>query len=223
MKKHIVQDYFGAYRMRSHKWHGTNLEFLIIYFTAYFCMISRKGASTFEWKSVIICVAIFLPMLLTYLSIHIHPLKLGKMMYLCPMKPEERKEYIYGSYYFRIGFHMAIAILGLCIAFPMSYCDIFSSLQILLNHAMTAVLVSSVQKKENESSDLNVIGIFIVSIALISNIVEYGVIMDAEPDIAIKAGLFIVFCLIQIPLETAYVKHIKKELRNSVFYENKQI
>ena len=160
-------------------------------------------------------------MLLTYYSICIHPLKLGKMMYLCPMNPEERKEYIYGSYYFRIGFHMVIVLLGLCIAVPLSYCDIFSSLQILLNHAMTVVLVTSVQKKENERSDLNVIGIFIVITALISNIVEYGIIMDAEPDIAIKVSLFIVFCLIQVPLEIAYVKHIKKELRNSVFYENK--
>ena len=221
MKKHIIQDYFSAYKIRSYKWHGTNLEFLIIYFAAYFCMISRKSVTTFEWKSIIILAAIFLPMLLTYYSICIHPLKLGKMMYLCPMNPEERKEYIYGSYYFRIGFHMVIVLLGLCIAVPLSYCDIFSSLQILLNHAMTVVLVTSVQKKENERSDLNVIGIFIVITALISNIVEYGIIMDAEPDIAIKVSLFIVFCLIQIPLEIAYAKHIKKELRNSVFYENK--
>ena len=221
MKKHIIHDYFSAYRMSNHKWHGANLEFLIVYFFAYFCIILRKGEAIFEWKAVITCAAIFLPMLLTNLSIHFHPLKLGKMVYLCPMNPEERKEYIYGSYYFRIGFHMVIAILGLCIAIPMSYCDIFSSLQILLNHAMTVVLASSIQKRENDSSDLNVIGIFIVSIALISNIVEYGIIMDAEPDIALKVSLFIVFCLIQIPLEIAYVKHIKKELRNSVFYENK--
>lgn len=223
MKKHIIQDYFSAYKLRGYNWHGTHLEFLIIYFTAYFCMISPRSVTTFEWKSIIILAAIFLPMLLTDYSICIHPLKLDKMMYLCPMNPEERKEYIYGSYYFRIGFHMVIVLLGLCIAVPLSYCDIFSSLQILLNHAMTVVLVTSVQKKENERSDLNIIGIFIVITALISNIVEYGIIMDAEPDIAIKVSLFIVFCLIQIPLEIAYVKHIKKELRNSVFYESKQI
>lgn len=223
MKKYIMQDFFGAYKTRKYKWNGTNLEFLIVYFAVYFSLNFSKRESIFEWKAVIICASILLPMLFTYLSVYIHPLKLSKMMYLCPMNPEERKEYIYGSYFFKTGFHMVIALLGLCIAIPVSYCDIFSSLQILLNHAMTVVLVSTMQKREKGSSDMNVIGIFIFTIALISNVVEYGIVMDEEPDIMIKVTLIIVFCLIQIPLEISYIKHLKKELKNLVFYENNQI
>lgn len=225
MKKYIIQDFFEAFKIYKHnKQQGINYEILTLCFCMYFVCIwtnLSKGESRLEWKMAVTCAAVLLPMLFTYYSIYIHPPKLGKMMYLCPMSPEERREYIYGSYFFRIGFHMLIAIAGLCIAILIFYCDIFSAIQILLNHIMLAALASFTQKKDGGKDNAYYMEIFILSLALISNLVEYGIIVDEEPDTAIKIVLFIVFCVIQAPLEIVYIKHLKRELKNAVFYENR--
>ena len=225
MTEHIIWDFFEDFKKNCYKEIKSNFTFIFLYIMCLGLYKAINGIRNkeFGWLDALIFCAVFLPMLFSYLSIYMHPLRPTKIMYLCPMHPEERKKYIYGTYFFRIGFQMLIAILGICISVLYSYCDIFSAIQILLNHFMAAIIIVPVGETDSRNNSINVKGRIsreiIIITALISNLIQYGIIMDSYPDMLLKLILFIVFCLIQVPLGITYGKYIGKELQTAIYYE----
>lgn len=216
---------FENFKKNYNKENKSNFTFISIYIMWWGLYNTINGIKNkeFGWLDALICCAVFLPMLFSYFSTYMHPLRLTKMMYLCPMHSEERKKYIYGTYFFRIGFQMLIAISGICIAVLYSYCDIFSVIQILLNHFMVAIIIVPARETDGRNNSINVkgriSGEIIIIAALISNLIQYGIIVDSYPDMLLKLILFIAFCLIQIPLGITYGKYIREELRAAIYYE----
>ena len=222
MTEYIIRDFFEDFKRNYHKEKKSNFTFIFIYMGLY-CIINGIKNKDFGWLDALICCAVLLPILFSYFSAYMHPLRLTKMMYLCPMHSEERKKYIYGTYFFRIGFQMLIAVSGICIAVLYSYCDIFSVIQILLNHFMAAIIIVPARGTDSRNNNINVKGrisgeIIIITV-LISNLIEYGIIVDSYPDMLLKLILFIAFCLIQVPLGITYGKYIRKELQTAIYYE----
>lgn len=114
---------------------------------------------------------------------------------------------------------MLPGVLGVCIAVVYSYCDIFSVIEILLNDLMVALLINREQNAKGEVSGM-VIGEIIFVIAILSSVIQVGIIADAEPDMGIKAVLFAVFCFVQLPLEIKHLKSAEKQLQAAVSFEN---
>lgn len=221
MITYMIRDYFAMFRIGNLR--KNNLANKLSFFPFYFIGMTLCGPfllhTKFSWRVVTVQFAVFMPIALAYFSVLAHPVRLPKMMYLCPMQPEERRKYIYNSYYFRVGVHMLPGVLGVCIAVVYSYCDIFSVIEILLNYLMVALLISREQNAKGEVSGM-VIGEIIFVIAILSSVIQVGIIADAEPDMGIKAVLFAVFYFVQLPLEIKHLKSAEKQLQAAVSFEN---
>ncbi|MDE7477938.1 MAG: hypothetical protein K2M91_08305 [Lachnospiraceae bacterium] len=223
MTKYIIQDFFGAFRISSFRQNKAFYQFVYgsLYISIYLVCISIIHAweSNFSWRDVMVQLSVFMPMILSYCSAGMHPVQPAKILYLCPMNPQERRNYIYGSYYFRVGIHMLIAILGLCVVVLNTQCDIYCFVQILFNHVVVAVLVD-MGHQSGGVSDI-VIGKIIFIIALVSTLVLLNAIVDSvvvEPA-WVKVILFVVYAIVQLPLTICYVKHIRKVLQAAVSFE----
>jgi len=222
MAKYIIRDFFSAFRINNLK--QNKVLFTWVYLTVYIICIStfaNRGWSDRQiaWRNIIAENALFLPIVFSLCSVMAHPVQLAKMMYLCPMSPEERRTYIYVSYYFRIGMHMLVSIAGLCIVAAYTYCDVVSMIQILLNDALVATMLNHRQQTGDRGSAM-VVGEILFLTALLSNAVQFCIVCDLTPDSWIQWVLFFLFCLVQLPLEIRYVKYIRRELRRAVYYEN---
>lgn len=217
----IIRDYFAMFRIGNLK--KNNLANKLSFFSLYFIGMTLCGPflahAKISWRVIAVQFAVFVPIVFSYFSVLAHPIRLPKMMYLCPMQPDERRKYIYGSYYFRIGVHMLPGVLGVCIAVVYSYCDIFSVIEMFLNYLMVALLVSREQSAKGKVRGM-VIGEIIFVIAILSGVIQVGIIADAEPDMGMKAVLFAVFCLVQLPLEIRHLKSAGKQLQAAVSFEN---
>lgn len=223
MTKYIIWDYFWDLRISNLKQNKASVQ--CIYGMIYiFCMLlftSRVWRDQSAWRNVIVENALFLPMLFSYGSAAVHPVQLEKMMYLCPTGFEERRNYIYGSYCFRTGFHMLAAIAGLGIVISVSGCDIFSAIQILLNHMLVAVMINHGQRTDDKKRrKVIVTGEIIFMTALFSNGIQFGIIVLAQHALWVKLVLLFVFCSVQLPLEIWYVRYVRRALRAAVFYES---
>ncbi len=210
----IIRDYFAMFRIGNLRKNN-----LATFFAFYFIGMTLCGPflshTEIFWRVVTVQFAVFAPIAFSYFSVLAHPIRLPKMMYLCPMQPDERRKYIYGSYYFRIGVHMLPGVLGVCTAVVYSYCDIFSVIEMLLNDLTVALLIS----REQEAGGI-VIGDIIFVIAILSSMIQVGIIGDDKPDMGMKAVLFAVFCLVQLPLEIRHLKSAGKQLQAAVSFEN---
>lgn len=217
MTNDIIQDYFAMFRIGNLRKNNlaNKLSFFSLYFIGMTLCWPFLAHTQISWRVIAVQFAVFVPIVFSYFSVLAHPIRLPKMMYLCPMQPDERRKYIYGSYYFRIGVHMLPGVLGVCIAVVYSYCDIFSVIEMFLNYLMVALLINREQKAGGM-----VIGEIIFVIAILSCVIQVGIIADAEPDMGMKAVLFAVFCLVQLPLEIRHLKSAEKQLQAAVSFEN---
>lgn len=220
MLTHIISDFFSVFRINNLR--GSKVLYKFSYMTILCIVIIlcsnhvwRDGSA---WRYVAVQLSVFLPMIFSYFSAMLHPVQPTKIMYLCPMKPEERRRYIYGSYYFRIGVHMLAAVAGLCIVIFYFNDDIFSVIQVLLNHMMVAVLVNREAQADGRVCGM-VIGELIFLAAVFSDIAQLSVIQGFEYDMWTLKFWFVFFCVVQLPLELWYVRYIKMALRAAISYE----
>lgn len=221
MAKYIVADFFGAFRpgglRRNRALHS--LYFLSVYFICMPIVLGYLGGRESAWRSMIVQYAVYLPMLFSDYSVYVHSARLPKIMYLCPMNPEERRNYIYGSYYFRIILHMLTAILGVCIAAANSGCDVISVMQVLWNHLLVAVLIDGEPQADGRTCGM-VIGEIIFVVAMVSNVIQVGIIMSGGMNLWGELTVFFLFGVVQLPMEIWYVKYIGRTLRTAVFFES---
>lgn len=223
MTKYIIRDYFWDLRVSNLKQNKAASQCIcgMIYIFCMSMFTNRVWGDSFAWRNVIVENALFLPMVFSYGSAAVHSVQLEKMMYLCPMDFEERRNYIYGSYCFRTGVHMLAAIVGLGIVLFVSDCDIFSAIQILLNQSLVAFMVSHGQRTDDKKRrKVIVVGEVIFVTALFSNVMQFCIIVLAQRMLWIKLVLLLVFCSVQLPLEIWYVRYVRKALRGAVYYES---
>ena len=220
MAKYIIRDFFFDFRMSRVK--QNKVAYTCFWMSFYLILtslfVNRVGISgAIAWRNVIAENALMLPMIFSFCSVMVHPVQLPKMMYLCPMAPEERRAYIYGSYWFRVGVNMLVGMAGLCIVASYSDCDLMSAVQILMNHALIAVQVSHRQQVGSRNGVVAA-GEIISVTALLSNAVQFIVLLDLTRGLWIRGGIFFIFCFVQLPLQIWYAKYIRSVLREAVFY-----
>lgn len=221
--KNIVRDYFRAYKISHLKGREANGLFFLAYFIAMPVLIGVSGNVNFRREYIVAFIGILLPMALYCQDILFRSPGLDKMMYLCPMSREERKKYIYGMYRFGVAVRMLISFIGVCILIPFSYCDLFSAVQILLNDFLIAIMVSSERSGEKEMTNQeSLLQVWLIALALISNIIETGIVADELPDFWVKLALFGIFVIVQLPMALKYGRYIKQKLDDAVYYETWQ-
>lgn len=221
MIKNLISDYLRVYNWDSFKaqWEGDfSASFIIIWvFLTYCGALHAKGNLPIDYY--IVFFALYLPMCFTFFSGQMHSVKLEKMMYLCPMDPHQRREYIYSSYYFRVILHMVIIVIGTIILIPFSYCDVISTAEILINGLVISGFIPFGRNIREETEMPDVQKGIMTAVAIISNVFQVGIILDDKPDIMLKTVIFGILLLVQLPLSIQYYKWVGKELRAAVNYQ----
>ena len=225
MLKDIVRQYTQAY-----KWSRLTEQFRqcpqVIFFPIWFLFIMLETLISSSLREKIVFFLVFFPMLHSYFSGVVHSVRLNKMMYLCPMDSVGRRAFIYRSYYFRICFHMGLALAGILVMFSFGRPNILPVVGILCNDLMMSCILPW-EKTGEDQWDITketLYKIFIVYIAGICNMILTDVLMDGVSVKGVAAGITMlplgILVFIQIPLCIRYRRFIKMELEHGVEYED---
>lgn len=216
MMKELIANYVRAYHWNSYKkqWEtnfSTNFVVFWVFCTFHGAMHARADLPAGHY---IVAAALFLSMGFVLVSGQCHPVKLGKMMYLCPMDADRRRAYIYSSYFFRVVLHVVVIAVSTMILIPFSYCDVVSAVEILLNGLVISVLIPP-GKEEN----VNLRRGIMLAVALVSNVFQAGIILDDKPDVIPKLIIFGLLLFVQLPLSVSYHQWVKEQLKAAINYE----
>ena len=85
---------------------------------------------------------------------------------------------------------------------------------------LDAGTVSTMQETDKK---VMVIGEIIFVIAMLSNAMQFAIVLDIVPHPLVRWCLFWIFCFVQLPLEIWYVKYIRNVLRTAVYYEGSEL
>lgn len=219
MWKNIAGDYYRAYSWRGIKemW-KTNIGVLpamIYYLIAVFFPMRSGEKSAF--------LIVYFPMLYILFSVYMHPVRLCKMMYLCPMEADRRSRYIRSSYWFRIALRMFVAVIGAGILMLLYDGNVIAATEILLNDLVLSMLIPSEKKSDAGYGIIHketVCMICMIAVSMLSNFIQALAIADGEDDMVIDSIIFVCIVFIQLPLTVKYWKYVRDELEAAVYYEN---
>lgn len=174
-----------------------NLSFFVIYFPAAFCISSIFSSHTPNntlAQDLAMGATLFIPMLFVYLSILLHPFKLTKMQYLCPMNRTERAKFIKASYLFRIILHNVILDLGLGILALISHFEAVPFIYLLL----TNFFISTITCEYTKNTYLQLI--VLLPTHIITSASQLVTLSDNEPHRLLCIVSISVLLLIELPL-----------------------
>ena len=252
MWQHVIRDYFRAYR-----WNNIKRTWKISQSTGYIVMgimflsivmmtdtyetmidgvmVRKPDFNVFMGQTdTVLFFAYIVPVIFIWLSIMVHPVRLPKMMYLCPMDRKERTEYVYNSFRFRIIFSMMIALVGIGELILFFGFDGIAISALFINDLIFCMLIPSaaVSERNGRSEDkvnnwatediktilesfITMLGVF-SSMAFTVFLTNQG--MSAEAKVG-EVILFVVMLLFEIPMAKGYRKYMKQELDAAICYE----
>lgn len=130
MSRQIIRDYFHGFRLENVKKIYANGAWWIY---AYFISLWPLIMHIFDSMDAILYYYMgILPMLFCLFSATTHPMRMPKIMYLCPMDEEDRKKYVKGAYWFKLFFPLLTAIPCLIILFVTVETDWFYGATVLV-------------------------------------------------------------------------------------------
>ena len=207
MTKRLFREYFSGW-----KWSGLgNCQAAMSAFVAF-------GFSLFmthDRKDMCMELGLIMPILLVMLSVMTHPVRHGKMFYLCPMTPVERRGIVRREYIFRVIIHMLLMAAGLTAAFSMAYFNWLSLICVMINDVMICLLIPS----ENKENSDYIIMAAIVVIGVLINLVQLVIISNPENYYIVQIIVYIFLVAVEIPLFVKYTGFIRKELKTADYYE----
>lgn len=138
MWKWVVRDYFAAFRWeKSKEWlKNSNGWWLILYFGFLFPVCFNMWSSD---KLFGVYFVMVLPIMFSAFSTAVHPMGLPKVMYLCPMEREIRREYIAKSYLFRMLVVVLLEVLVVTLLMLLGMADIVTACVIVANSIFWAI------------------------------------------------------------------------------------
>ncbi len=141
MWKWVVRDYFAAFRWeKSKEWlKNSNGWWMILYFGLLFPACFNMWSSD---KLLGVYFLMVLPVMLSAFSTAVHPMGLPKVMYLCPMEQEKRREYIEKSYLFRMLVVVLLEVLVAVLLMMLGMADVVTFCVIVGNGIFWAIASS---------------------------------------------------------------------------------
>lgn len=212
MKRNMFREYMADWSLNKIK-EGTseNKAVWSCMYAAFIMMFSASGSiagENFQLTDALLSIGTFLPICIVMISVMEHPIRLRKMRYLCPQTEEERARSVRRTYYFRVGIHMIIFLMGLLLLFSVGFFHWESLVFLLLNDFMLSTIVPV-----NGINGKAVFQLVVLLIAImLTNMAQLVVISGPEPHRTVQIILYAILFLIELPLFIGFSKYIKKEL-----------
>lgn len=225
MIREIAGDYFRKFTIGGIKeLLKTNAAVLVCMAYPLFVWFMMIGGGREEG---IIFLAVYLPVLYILFSFYMHPVRLHKMMYLCPMGADRRRAYVRYSYGFRVAVQMTAAMIGTVLLMAYTHCGVLSVVEILLSDFVLSILIRSEKNKDGcyRRFDIDKENVYLscmVTISILSNFGQMVAVSDKEPHRVLQIAIMVCLVTIQLPLTVKYRKYVKRELEAAVYYEEKE-
>lgn len=248
MWKYVIADYFRAYKWGNVKqaWKATSgTSFSIL------ALLVASGPILFDtteemvggvmvrlldlegglWTGVVLFFAYFVPMIFIWFSSVVHPVRLPKMMFLCPMGEEERRAYVYHAFRFRIIFSMSIALAGLLVIILFFGFDWIEISAFLFNDFVLCMILPAWKEKDLNSGgffeqyewsrDMEVaLKIFLAFAVMIFAQVFMVFLTNPGMSVVAEVILFMIMLAFEIPMFRGNLKYVRRELAAAVCYED---
>lgn len=212
MKRNMFREYIADWSWNKIKERTSeNKAVWSCMYASFIMMFSASGSiagENFQLTDALLSIGTFLPICIVIISVMEHPARLRKMRYLCPQTEEERAQSVRLTYYFRVGIHMIIFLMGLLLLFSVGFFHWESLVFLLLNDFMLSTIVPV-----NGVNGKAVFQLVVLLIAImLTNMAQLVVISGSEPHRTVQIILYAILFLIELPLFIGFSKYIKKEL-----------
>lgn len=132
-------------QIRSYKWfrkkteNGTSVSFWICYI---FCILPSVGNVFREKESAVLYFTLVVALLPSMMLGTICPMRLPKIMYLCPMEAKERRQYLTTSYVSKVVLSVLISSLAEIIPLVLGYITWYAAVMVVFAVAMLSMSIN---------------------------------------------------------------------------------
>ena len=235
--KMVVRDYFGAFRWTKikecYKSSVFGNWFLVVYLFVIFPGLFLEGREiagdavglTIQYLVVMFLIAYGL------FAAPLHPVGLSKLMYLCPMSEAERRKYVYQSYVFKVGFGMALTVVGVLVLIFTTGLNVAYGCFVIFAELGIVVCDGNVTKAgiracvaEKKSIVFGATGDVVDSFALVIAVFigfYLGAMVELNQDMDLTMTMVVACAMIvlEVPLMIYSIKKVKPTLEAAVRYE----
>ncbi|MGN0415564.1 MAG: hypothetical protein ACI4FX_08740 [Agathobacter sp.] len=96
-----------------------NQRFVVFFWIPYLLILMPAASGAYDSVMEACCYyALAIPMGVCFCMAFINPVRMPKLMYLCPLDKSMRRDYIRGACWFRIAVHTGLAVIGALISLP---------------------------------------------------------------------------------------------------------
>lgn len=228
----IIQDYFTAFRWQKIKQTYKNGNWwMFLYLLIVLPLIMQMHETK---NSILAYMLIMIPFLFSMFAAPLHPMLLPKIMYLCPMSRDARKEYIIKSSLLRVSVSVIIGSLGVLSLLFLGISDGISAAGIWFNHLLFSICLGSGTNaggygKVNETGQramnmdtkqgvIESLSIITALLLCLSYILMFS--WDTTPAWWVKWILIGISIFFELPLVFNYLKYWKQTANEVLCYEN---
>ena len=211
------RDYWRAFRLDNLKrvWESDKGKYwLPMYLMIYPLLL---GGSIWEDRNrngnILLYIAVMGPIVFVVFSEIIHPIRLPKIMYLCPMTDDSRREMIRNGYCFRVCLHWGVQMLGLLAVVIYGDFDPVIGAEFAINSLLLSMLVAVEKKTGTTCQD----GVKVV--AIFSNVIMASALVDRDYSLVFKLVMLGLIMAVQLPLMRYSWIFIRCELEDAIDYE----
>lgn len=231
MTQKVIRDYFAAFRWgkikETYKNYGWWSHVYFLTGTPLILGVYR------DIRTVMMYYFLAVPVVFTLSVSVLQPMKLPKLMYLCPMSRKERKEYIIKSCIFRITVPIIVDILGAISLLLFGLCNPIMAAGILLSNIIFSVVFCSginengygrLTEKGNRVIDIDTrehfLEMWILVVEVLMVAISYALTReDFDNTLLAKCLCIGGTVLIELPLAIAYLRHWKDAINRTMNYE----
>lgn len=227
MWKRVIRDYFAAFRWGKLK-AGTeagnwwmSIQFLFV-LPVIWKMYEREGA----WLQYYLVVV---PLLFISFVLSLYPAVLPKIMYLCPVSPKERREYMNKSRIVRIVIPMCLSLIGVVIMGSLGNCHWILMLAVYTNHLFFAIFAASVtqygtldangKRVIDMDTKVGILQGCMLVIAIITAFIQAGFAWDGNTGWVAWVLLCGIPTAIELPIVIWFCRHWPEAAEKAMLYE----
>ena len=229
MWKWVVRDYFAAFRWeKSKEWLKNNGWWFVFYFS--FLLPSCFNMWS-KGLSIGVYLTVALPFVYSVVSTGVHDKALPKVMYLCPMEQQVRKEYITRSYLFRIFVIVFLNLVAAVLLMILRISDVVTACMIVGNGVFWAVASSGLGRQRLEPAVMErlksttpyAMGNMETGLGMVSALSQFGLVCMLCWDTPVAWWVKWIFVgvavVLQLPLKIRLLKNWDKTMERAISYE----
>ena len=241
MTKNAVRNYFVSFKFGNikNKYNKSWGSVVNLLWVIYFFLAMPAFVGFFDNKDYAITYfCIVTPVFFWIFASAIHPIKLPKIMFICPMKEQERRDYIVKSWIFHVIISMVIGVIGVTILMILGLCDGICFAGLMLNVVISSHSVNGLFYEHNQDKN-SVEYLAVTEMYKMKGVIEndgaqtaliilmwllaycYGAILCWDTPVlrGVKWGFLIIEIIIEVPLFVKIMKKWTACVNRAVSYE----